>query len=99
MFFEEALRFYLEGIKITETLGDTAAFNDNKLSIANVYFSRNEYNKAITLYNELLATTRDEQIKHTVYRQLGKIYLEQKELTKAREYAEKALSYFRQSVS
>jgi tetratricopeptide (TPR) repeat protein len=95
--FEEALRFYLEGIKITETLGDTAAFNDNKLGIANVYFSRNEYNKAITLYNELLTTTRDEQIKHTVYRQLSQIYLEQKELTKAQGYAEKALFYFRQS--
>jgi len=95
--FEEALRFYLEGIKITETLGDTAAINDNKLGMADVYFARNEYNKAITAYNELLASTNDEQIKHTVYRQLSQIHLERKELTKAQEYAEKALSYFRQS--
>lgn len=95
--FEEALRFYLEGIKITETLGNSAAVNDNKLGIANVYFARNEYNKAIPAYNELLATTGDEQIKHIVYRQLSQIHLEQKELTKAQEYAEKALLFFRQS--
>ncbi|WP_343306362.1 sensor histidine kinase [Chitinophaga niabensis] len=95
--FEEALRFYLEGIKLTETLGDSAAVNDNKLGMANVYFARNEYNKAITAYNELLATTGDEQIKHIVYRQLSQIHLEQKELTKAQAYAEKALSFFRQS--
>ncbi|SIO00367.1 tetratricopeptide repeat-containing sensor histidine kinase [Chitinophaga niabensis] len=95
--YEEALRFYLEGIRITETLGDTASFNDNKLGIANVYFARNEYNKAITAYNELLATTLDEQIKHIVYRQLSQIHLERKELVKAQEYAAKALTFFHQS--
>lgn len=95
--FEEALRFYLEAIKVTETLGDNAAVNDNKLGMANVYFARNEYNKAITNYNELLATTEDQQIKHIVYRQLSQIHLERKELVKAQDYAEKALTYFRQS--
>ncbi len=65
--------------------------------MANVYFARNEYDKAITAYNELLATTEDEQIKHIVYRQLSQIYLERKELAKAQGYAEKALLYFRQS--
>lgn len=95
--FEEALRFYLEGIGITETLGDSTAINDNKLGIANVYFARNEYNKAIAAYNELLTTTHDEQIKHTVYSQLSQIHLARKELVPAQGYAEKALSFFRQS--
>lgn len=94
---EEALRFYLEGARVAEALGDKAAVNDNKLGIADVYFARNEQNKAIAAYNDLLATSRDEQLKHIVFKQLSVIYLDRKELVLAQQYAEKALLFFRQS--
>lgn len=93
---DEALRFYLEGIRIAETLGNNAAVNDNKLGIANVYFARNEHKKAIAAYNDLLAASPDEQLKHAVYERLGVAYLEQKDLAQAKQYTEKALSYFQQ---
>ncbi|WP_346317718.1 sensor histidine kinase [Chitinophaga sp. YIM B06452] len=94
---EEALRFYLEGARIAESLGNNAAVNDNRLGIANVYFARNEQKKAIAAYNELLATSGDEQLKHIVYKQLSAIYLDRKELGPAQQYAEKALAFFRES--
>lgn len=94
---EEALRFYLEGARIAESLGNNAAVNDNRLGIANVYFARNEQKKAIAAYNELLATSGDEQLKHIVYKQLSAIYLDRKELGPALQYAEKALAFFRGS--
>ena len=95
--YEEALRFYLEGIRAAEALGNNAAVNDNKLGIANVYFARNEQTKAIAAYNDLLATSGDEQLKHIVFKQLSVIYLNRKELAPAQQYAEKALAFFRQS--
>lgn len=94
---EEALRFYLEGARIAESLGNNAAVNDNRLGIANVYFARNEQKKAIAAYNELLSTSGDEQLKHIVYKQLSAIYLDRKELGPAQQYAEKALAFFRGS--
>lgn len=93
---DEALRFYLEGISAAETLGNNAAVNDNKLGIANVYFARHEHEKAIAAYNDLLAKNPDEQLKHFVYERLGVAYLEQKDLIQAKQYTEKALSYFQQ---
>ncbi|RPD37916.1 tetratricopeptide repeat-containing sensor histidine kinase [Chitinophaga barathri] len=93
---DEALRYYLEGIRLAEILGNTAAINENKLGIANVYFARNEYNKAIEAYNDLLKTTQDEQLIHTAYERLSVIYLEKNDLIRAKQYAEKALLFFRQ---
>lgn len=93
---DEALRYYLEGIRCAEALNDNAAVNENKLGIANVYFARNEYNKAIEAYNDLLNTSHDEQLIHIAYQQLGVIYLEKKDLATAKAYTEKALLFFRQ---
>lgn len=92
--YDEALRFYLEGIRMAESLGDKAAVNDNKLGIANVYFARNEHDKAIASYNDLLNTSPDEHLKHLVYERLGIIFLERKDLLQAKQYTEKALAYF-----
>ncbi|MFD2890380.1 tetratricopeptide repeat-containing sensor histidine kinase [Chitinophaga cymbidii] len=94
---DEALRFYLEGIRAAEALGNSAAVNNNKLGIANVYFARNEHAKAIAAYNALLATNPDEQLKHFVYQRLGVAYLQQKDLPQAKQYTEKAHSYFQQA--
>ncbi|MGF6850117.1 NarL family two-component system sensor histidine kinase LiaS [Chitinophaga sp. W3I9] len=94
--YDEALRYYLEGIRYAEALNNGAAVNENKLGIANVYFARNEHNKAIEAYNDLLNTSHDEQLIHIAYQQLGIIYLERKDLVKAKAYAEKAIVFFRQ---
>jgi len=93
---DEALRFYLQGVPIAESLGNKTAVNENKLGIANVYAARNEYDKAITAYKDLLNTGPDEQLKHLVYERLGIIFLEEKDLPLAKQYTEKALAYFRQ---
>lgn len=94
--YDEALRFYLQGIPIAESLGNKVAVNDNKLGIANVYAARNEHEKAITAYQDLLHTGPDEALKHLVYERLGLIFLEQKDLLQAKQYTEKALAYFQQ---
>lgn len=93
---DEALRFYLQGARMAESLGNGTAVNENKLGIANVYFARNEHDKAIAAYNDLLNTGQDEQLKHFVYERLGLIFLERKDLAQAKQYTEKALAYFRQ---
>lgn len=92
--YDEALRFYLEGVKIAESLDNRTAVNDNKLGIANVYAARNEHDKAIAAYKDLLNTDPGEQLKHLVYERLGIIFLEQKDLLQAKQYTEKALVYF-----
>lgn len=94
--YDEALRFYLQGVRIAESIDDIVAVGNYKLGIANVYAARNEYDKAITAYNDLLDTGRDEPLKHLVYERLGLIFLERKDLPQARQYTEKALAYFRQ---
>ncbi|QHS63567.1 tetratricopeptide repeat-containing sensor histidine kinase [Chitinophaga agri] len=94
--YDEALRFYLQGLRIAASLGNEAAVNDNKLGIANVYAARHEHEKAIAAYKDLLDTAPDERLKHLVYERLGIIFLEQKDLPQAKQYTEKALVYFRQ---
>jgi len=94
--YDEALRYYLQGAGMAESLGNKAAVNDNKMGMANVYAARNEYDKAIAAYNELLNTAQDAQLEHLVYERLGLIFLEQKNLLQAKQYTEKALAYFRQ---
>ncbi|MGN7819309.1 tetratricopeptide repeat-containing sensor histidine kinase [Chitinophaga sp. 22536] len=94
--YDEALRFYLQGVRIAESLNNRGAINDNKLGIANIYSARNEYDKAITAYRELLNTGPDEQLKHLVYERLGIIFLGQKNFPDAKLYTEKALHYFQQ---
>ncbi|NLR63439.1 tetratricopeptide repeat protein [Chitinophaga varians] len=94
--YDEALRFYLQGVRIAESLNNRGAINDNKLGIANIYSARNEYDKAITAYRELLNTDPDEQLKHLVYERLGIIFLGQKNFPEAKLYTEKALHYFQQ---
>jgi NarL family two-component system sensor histidine kinase LiaS len=94
--YDEALRFYLQGVRIAESLGNKTAVNDNKLGIANVYAARNEQDKAIAAYNDLLNTEPDEQLKHLVYERLGIIFLERKDLPQAKQYTEKAQAYFQQ---
>lgn len=94
--YDEALRYYLQGAGMAESLGNKAAVNDNKMGMANVYAARNEYDKAIAAYNELLNTAQDVQLEHLVYERLGLIFLEQKNLLQAKQYTEKALAYFRQ---
>lgn len=94
--YDEALRFYLQGVRIAESLGNKIVVNDNKLGIANVYSARNEYDKAIAAYTDLLNAGPDEQLKHSVYERLGLIFLERKDLIQAKQYTEKALTYFQQ---
>lgn len=94
--YDEALRYYLQGAGIAETTGNSAAVNDNKMGIANVYAARNEHDKAIAAYNDLLNTVQDTQLEHLVYERLGIIFLEQKNLLQAKRYTEKALAYFHQ---
>lgn len=94
--YDEALRYYLQGAGIAETTGNSAAVNDNKMGIANVYAARNEHDKAIAAYNDLLSTVQDTQLEHLVYERLGIIFLEQKNLLQAKRYTEKALAYFHQ---
>lgn len=94
---DEALRYYLEGIRAAEALGNNAAVDENKLGMANVYFARNEHNKAIDAYNDLLKTTHDDQLTHIAYQQLSLLYLDRKDLVRAKEYAEKALLFFQQA--
>lgn len=94
--YDEALRFYLQGIRMAESLNNKIAVNDYKLGIANIYAARKEYNKAIAAYNDLLDTGGDIQIEHLVYERLGAIFLEQKDLSKAKQYTGKALAFFRQ---
>ncbi|WP_142687438.1 tetratricopeptide repeat-containing sensor histidine kinase [Chitinophaga polysaccharea] len=94
--YDEALRYYLQGAGIAESLGNKSAVNDNKMGIANVYAARNEYDKAIAAYKDLLNTSQDAQLEHLVYERLGIIFLEQKNLSQAKQYTEKALAYFRQ---
>lgn len=92
--YDEALRFYLQGVRIAESLGNKAGVNENKMGIANVYAARNEHDKAIAAYMDLLNTNQDEQLKHLVFERLGLIFLEQKDLLQAKQYTEKALAYF-----
>lgn len=94
--YDEALRYYLQGAGIAESSGNKTAVNDNKMGIANVYAARNEYDKAIAAYNDLLHASQDAQLEHLVYERLGAIFLEQKDLQQAKQYTEKALAYFRQ---
>ncbi|SEW52907.1 tetratricopeptide repeat-containing sensor histidine kinase [Chitinophaga arvensicola] len=94
--YDEALRFYLQGIGIAESLGNKAAVNENKLGMANVYAARSEYDKAITTYNDLLNTGQDERLKYLVYERLGMIFLQRRDLFQAKQYTEKALIYFQQ---
>ncbi|WP_209867485.1 ATP-binding protein [Chitinophaga sp. OAE865] len=94
--YDEALRYYLQGAGIAESLGNKSAVNDNKMGIANVYAARNEYDKAIAAYKELLNSSQDAQLEHLVYERLGIIFLEKKNLSQAKQYTEKALAYFRQ---
>lgn len=94
--YDEALRYYLQGAGIAESVGNNAAVNDNKMGIANVYAARNEHDKAIAAYNDLLNTVQDAQLEHLVYERLGIIFLEQKNLLQAKRYTEKALAYFHQ---
>ncbi|NLU93243.1 hypothetical protein HGH90_14990 [Chitinophaga sp. Ak27] len=95
--YDEALRFYLQGIPIAESLNNKIAINDNKLGIANVYAARKEYDKAIAAYQDLLRNTgRVEKLEHLVYERLGIAFLEQKNLPQAKLYTEKALAYFQQ---
>ncbi|NLR77322.1 ATP-binding protein [Chitinophaga eiseniae] len=93
--YDEALRFYLQGVPIAASLNNQVAVNDNKLGIANVYAARKEHDKAIAAYQDLLQHTgQDEKLKHWVYERLGIIFLEQKNLPQAKLYTEKALAYF-----
>ncbi|MET6996901.1 tetratricopeptide repeat-containing sensor histidine kinase [Chitinophaga defluvii] len=94
--YDEALRYYIQGISIAESLDNKIAINDNKMGIANVYAARNENDKAIAVYNDLLNTDQDERLRHLVYERLGIIFLEQKDLPQAKQYTEKALAYFQQ---
>ncbi|WP_186452392.1 tetratricopeptide repeat-containing sensor histidine kinase [Chitinophaga polysaccharea] len=95
--YDEALRFYLQGVPIAESLNNKVAVNDNKLGIANIYAARKEYDKAVAAYQDLLQHTgRDEKLEHLVYERLGIIFLEQKKLPQAKQYTEKALAYFQQ---
>ncbi|NLR57651.1 hypothetical protein HGH93_06050 [Chitinophaga polysaccharea] len=95
--YDEALRFYLQGVPIAESLNNKIAINDNKLGIANVYAARKEYDKAIAAYQDLLRNTgRVEKLEHLVYERLGIAFLEQKNLPQAKLYTEKALAYFQQ---
>lgn len=95
--YDEALRFYLQGVPIAESLNNKGAVNDNKLGIANVYAARKEHDKAIAAYQDLLQHTgRDEKLEHLVYERLGIIFLEQKNLPQAKGYTEKALAYFQE---
>lgn len=94
--YDEALRYYLQGAGIAESLGSKTAVNDNKMGIANVYAARNEYDKAIAAYHELLNTVQDAQLEHLVYERLGAVFLEKKDLHQAKQYTEKALAYFQQ---
>ncbi len=94
--YDEALRYYLQGVSIAESLGNKVAVNDNKMGMANVYAARNEHDKAIAAYNDLLNTGQDERLKYWVYERLGLIFLEQKDLFQAKQYTEKALVYFQQ---
>ncbi|WP_188316124.1 tetratricopeptide repeat-containing sensor histidine kinase [Chitinophaga agrisoli] len=94
--YDEALRFYLQGAGIADALGNKSAVNENKLGIANVYAARNEHDKAIAAYMELLNTSRDEQLIQLVYERLGIIFLERKDLVQAKDYTRKALLYFQQ---
>jgi len=94
--YDEALRYYLQGVRIAESLGNNGTVNEYKLGIANVYAARIEYDKAINAYKDLLNSGPDEQLKYLVYERLGIIFLEQKDLLQAKQYTEKALAYFRE---
>ncbi|MBW8682839.1 tetratricopeptide repeat-containing sensor histidine kinase [Chitinophaga rhizophila] len=94
--FDEALRYYLQGLRVSESLNNKSAIDSNKLGIADVYAARHELNKAVAAYKDLLNTAPDEQMMHLVYERLGIIFLEQKDLLQAKQFTEKAQAYFQQ---
>ncbi len=95
--FDEALRFYLQGISSGEQMKNSAVVDQNKFGQATVYYLRGENDEAIRLYNQVLASSNDKNLVYLIHKQLGILYLAQKELPKAAGYFNEALGYFRQT--
>lgn len=95
--FDEAMRYYLSGVTAGEKMKNASVVNDNKTGMANIYFARKEYDKAVLQYKDVLKNSRSPDLSHNIYKQLGIIYLEKNDLPLAKSNLDKALQYFQQN--
>jgi len=90
--YDEALKAYIEGIAITESLGNTTEENKMKLGLGEVYLQQESYKKATSIFTEITSASEETAIVSRPNFYLGIIALKKEKLSAAKEYFIKAQS-------
>lgn len=93
-YFQKALDYYEEALKIQEELEYTAGMASVMSNIGRVYYTLGQYDKSISLYNESVQLSRDINNRHELSLglfQLGLSFHKLKDDNKALDYLRQAL--------
>ena len=88
---EKALNFYDRAISIKWRLFDFIGLEKLAINKATLLKEMNNYDEAIRLLTQVLQTTKDKRLKINCNLELGRLYLQKKDLSEARDYLLEAI--------
>ncbi len=88
---DKAKKIYLEGIQKAELWNDRKNYYGFMVNLGNLYFTEEEYNKALELFNKSLKS-ENSRVKVISYGSIGNIYAERKKFEISNEYYYKMLT-------
>ena len=94
--YDEAIKWHIKGISFAKKSSEKELVNLHTVGLGVIYALKKEYDKALDAFNEVLTLTKDEKLKHIIYKNLGDLYLAQNKLEDVEKQYKKALAFFKQ---
>ncbi len=92
--YDEAMKYYLQGISITPKAKNALLHYKHKLGLALAYIEKGEYDKSISILDECLNQSNDKQIRAFANKYYGDVYLYGNDLEASKMFYKKALKDF-----
>ncbi len=92
--YDDAMKYYLQGIEITPVSIKPNLHYKHKLGLALIYIEKGEYKKAISLLEECVNQSDNQEINAFANKYYGDIFLYKEDFLQSEEYYKKALSDF-----
>ena len=94
--YDEAIKWHIKGISFAKKSSDNELINLHTFGLGVAYTLRKEYTKALDTFDACLTQTKDEKLKHNIFKNKGDVYLVQNKFTEAENQYIKALTFFKQ---
>jgi len=94
--FDDALEWYLTGIKYSENIKNKESLYNNKIGLGVTKYARNTKEEGISIIEECLKNAPSQKIKYDAMFALGKLMTLENRYKESKEYLDQSLSYYQE---